>query len=63
MRPSQVLETRRRDVRTAVGRYRTENLRVFSSVVHGADQEGSDLDLLAEALPVATLFDLGGLQD
>jgi predicted nucleotidyltransferase len=30
--------------------------------VHGADREGSDLDLLVDALPGATLFDLGGLQ-
>ena len=63
MRPSQALEIRRSDVRAAVGRYRTENPRVFGSVVHGTDQEGSDLDLIVDALPGATLFDLGGLQD
>ena len=27
------------------------------------DREGSDLDLLVDPLPGATLFDLGGLQD
>lgn len=32
------------------------------SVVHGNDQEGSDIDLLVEPLPGATLFDLCGLQ-
>jgi len=32
-------------------------------VVHGTDRDGSDLDLLVDALPGATLFDLGGLQD
>jgi len=32
-------------------------------VVHGTDKEGSDIDLLVDALPGATLFDLGGLQD
>jgi predicted nucleotidyltransferase len=31
-------------------------------VLRGTDQDGSDLDLLADALPGATLFDLGGLQ-
>jgi hypothetical protein len=36
---------------------------VFGSVVHGTDADGSDLDLLIDALPGATLFDLGGLQD
>lgn len=45
-----------------VSRYRAENLRVFGSALHGTDNEGSDLDLLVDALPGATLFDLGGLQ-
>ena len=31
-------------------------------MLHGTDKEGSDLDLLVDALPGATLFDLGGLQ-
>jgi predicted nucleotidyltransferase len=50
-------------VRDAVSRFRTANPRVFGSVLHGTDQDGSDLDLLVDALPGATLFDLGGLQD
>lgn len=36
---------------------------MFGSVLEGTDQDGSDLDLLVDALPGATLFDLGGLQD
>jgi uncharacterized protein len=36
---------------------------VFGSVLHGTDRDGSDLDILVDALPGATLFDLGGLQD
>ncbi len=43
-------------------RFRTTNLRVFGSVVRGTDRDDSDLDLLVDALPGATLFDLGGLQ-
>lgn len=39
------------------------NPRVFGSVLRGDDSEQSDLDLLVDALPGATLFDLGGLQD
>ena len=50
-------------MREAVGRFRTANPRVFGSVLHGTDQDGSDIDLLVDALPGATLFDLGGLQD
>jgi uncharacterized protein len=49
-------------VREATSRFRAANPRVFGSVLHGTDREGSDLDLLVDALPGATLFDLGGLQ-
>ena len=63
MRPSLVLDMKRSAVREAVSRFRTANPRIFGSVLHGTDQDGSDLDLLVDALPGATLFDLGGLQD
>lgn len=63
MRPSTILDTKRKAIREAVRRFRTANPRVFGSVLHGTDQEGSDLDLLVDALPGATLLDLGGLQD
>jgi predicted nucleotidyltransferase len=62
MKPSAALALKRTAVREATGRFRTTNPRVFGSVVHGTDQDGSDLDLLVDALPGATLFDLGGLQ-
>ncbi len=63
MRPSVVLNMKRSAVREAVNRFRAANPRVFGSVLHGTDLDGSDLDLLVDALPGATLFDLGGLQD
>ena len=63
MRPSAVLDLKRSAVRAAVHRFRTANPRVFGSVLHGTDRDGSDIDLLVDALPGATLFDLGGLQD
>jgi predicted nucleotidyltransferase len=62
MKPSAALALKRTAVRAAMARFRTTNPRVFGSVVHGTDREGSDLDLLVDALPGATLFDLGGLQ-
>jgi predicted nucleotidyltransferase len=62
MRPSLVLDLKRNAVREAASRFRTVNPRIFGSVLHGTDQDGSDLDLLFDALPGATLFDLGGLQ-
>ena len=63
MRPSVVLDSKRNAGREAVNRCRTANPRVFGSVLHGTDRDGSDLDLLVDALPGATLLDLGGLQD
>ena len=63
MRPSVVLDKKRNLVREATFRFRAANPRVFGSVLHGTDKDGSDLDLLVDALPGATLFDLGGLQD
>ena len=62
MRPSQALSQHREAVCLAA-RYRVANPRVFGSALHGNDREGSDLDLLVDPLPGATLFDLGGLQD
>lgn len=62
MRPSTVLDLKRSAIREAASRFRTANPRIFGSVLHGTDQDGSDLDLLVDALPGATLFDLGGLQ-
>ena len=62
MKPSAALAHKRAAAREATTRFRTANPRVFGSVVHGTDQDGSDLDVLVDALPGATLFDLGGLQ-
>lgn len=62
MKPSQALDLKRADVRAAVARCRAANPRVFGSVLRGDDAQGSDIDLLVDPLPGATLFDLGGLQ-
>ena len=63
MRPSIALEQHRDAVYRATRRFRAANPRIFGSTLHGDDGEHSDLDLLVDALPGATLFDLGGLQD
>lgn len=62
MKPSVALEQQRHAIRAAAARFRTTNPRVFGSVLHGNDRDNSDLDLLVDPLPGATLFDLGGLQ-
>jgi len=51
------------DRRVAVRCFRTTNPRIFGSVLYGTDQDSSDIDLLVDALPGATLLDLGGLQE
>ena len=62
MKPSAALQANREMVRLTVKMFRTDNPRVFGSVIHGDDRDNSDLDLLVDPLPGATLFDLGGLQ-
>lgn len=51
MKPSVALDLKRGMVREAASRFRTASLRVFGSVLHDEDQDGSDLDLLVDALP------------
>lgn len=63
MCPSQALDMQRSAVRETVRRFPTANPRVFGSALNGTDRDGSDLDLLVDALPGATLLDLGDLQE
>ena len=62
MKPSIMFQQKRTDILQIASRFPVTNPRVFGSVLHGNDAEGSDLDLLVDALPGTTLFDLGGLQ-
>lgn len=61
MRPSEALEKNRQAIREATKRFNAANPRVFGSVARGEDRPDSDLDILVDALPETTLFDLGGL--
>jgi predicted nucleotidyltransferase len=63
MRSSQILHQYRVEILDTLKRYpMLANLRVFGSVARGEDTEKSDIDFLVDALPGATLFNLGGLQ-
>lgn len=62
MKPSDALRHREETIREAVARFHVLNPRIFGSVLHGTDKDGSDLDLLVDPQPGTTLFDLGGLQ-
>lgn len=61
-KPSDILRRNREMIRRVVVLHHTQNPRVFGSVLHGNDTVGSDLDLLVEPLPGATLLDLGAIQ-
>jgi uncharacterized protein len=63
MKPSNALDLHRQAVRETVARYPMRNPRVFGSVAHGSDREGSDLDILVDAPPGTTLLDMGGLYE
>lgn len=63
MRPSVILQARREAVIASVHRHRAANPRVFGSIARGDDADSSDIDLLVDREPGATLFDLGALQD
>lgn len=62
MRPSEALESHREDIRRVVEQNHARNARVFGSVLHGADTENSDLDLLVDSTTETTLFDLARIQ-
>ncbi|TRZ69097.1 MAG: nucleotidyltransferase [Comamonadaceae bacterium] len=62
MKPSLALQTNRAAIRTVVERHRGSNARVFGSVLHGDDHEGSDLDILIDPTPNTTLMDLAKIQ-
>ena len=51
MKPSQVLQSRKTEILQVISRYNVANPRVFGSVLHGTDKDGSDLDILVDAGP------------
>jgi predicted nucleotidyltransferase len=62
VKPSKVLHQYRESIRRIIERSSLRNPRVFGSAARGNDLDGSDLDLLVDADPGTTLFDLGGVQ-
>lgn len=62
MKPSQALDAHRADIRRIVTTNRATNARVFGSVLHQADTEESDLDLLVDPTTDTTLLDIARIQ-
>lgn len=62
MKPSEALNLHRVAIRQIVENHRARNARVFGSVAHGCDAEGSDLDILVDPTSDTTLFDIGAIR-
>ncbi|MCG7657416.1 nucleotidyltransferase family protein [Wielerella bovis] len=62
MKPSELLQQHRAEISTIIAAHRAYNPRVFGSVVHGLDNENSDLDILIDPQKGMTLFDLGAIR-
>jgi predicted nucleotidyltransferase len=62
MLPSVALQTHREAIRRIALSHCVTNVRVFGSVVHGDDKEGSDLDLLVEPTKDTTMMDIAKIQ-
>ena len=62
MKPSTALRSHRDTIRRIVESHRARNARVFGSVVHGDDTDGSDLDLLIDPTADTTLMDVAAIQ-
>ena len=58
MRLSDRIAANRDRIREIAERHGATEIRVFGSVARGEDNVGSDLDLLVELLPEASLLDL-----
>ena len=58
MKPPVAIERYREQIRKIVQAHNARNPRVFGSVVHGEDVEGSDLDILVDPNESMTYFDL-----
>jgi len=61
-RPSLALRQHRGQVIEIARAHGARNVRVFGSVAHDADRDGSDLDLLVDVDESVSLFTLTGLE-
>ncbi len=62
MKPSTAYLQHRDAIRLIVARHNATNPRVFGSVLHGQDTDGSDLDLLIDITEETSLFDVGEIR-
>ncbi|MDP2153380.1 MAG: nucleotidyltransferase family protein [Methylotenera sp.] len=63
MKPSEALNLNREAIRQVVASNHALNARVFGSVLHGNDTDGSDLDLLVDPTADTSLLDIAKIQN
>jgi predicted nucleotidyltransferase len=61
MRPSEALAKHRDEVLAIIASYPVSNPRIFGSVARGEDREGSDLDMVIDAVGSFSYFDMAKL--
>lgn len=62
MKPSQKIRQHQQKIQELAQQFGMKNVRIFGSVAKREDTDNSDLDVLVEASPTTTLFDIFGLQ-
>ena len=62
MKSSEVFHQHRTEIRSIVASHRAVNARIFGSVLHGTDSEGSDLDLVVDPASETTLLDIARIK-
>ena len=62
MKPSALYQQHRDSIRQIVERHHARNPRIFGSVLHGQDTDGSDLDILVDTTEDTSLFDVGAIR-
>lgn len=61
MRPSEILEKHRPEIRQIIQDNKAKNPRVFGSVIRGEDVEESDLDIIVDPSDELTYVDIGAI--
>lgn len=62
MKSSEAFHQYRTEIRSIVTSNRVTNPRVFGSVLHARDQEGSDLDIVVDPTSETTLLDIARIK-
>lgn len=63
MKPSIALNEHKKEIRDIVLQHHACNPRVFGSVLHGDDIDGSDLDILVDTTSETSLLDIAKMQN